>query len=99
MSYAASSGRESTAAHACAPRCSTRVSPLLASGRHVEDIRRVIVRSLASRVRAVALIGAIALGCGSDMVHQVEGWADRACACKDAECAGKVRTEFTAWVE
>ena len=52
------------------------------------------------RTRALAVIaGLLWLGCGSDAPALVEVWADRACACPDAACAGHVRAEFTSWVE
>ncbi len=51
------------------------------------------------RIRALAVAVVLWFGCGSDAPSEVEAWADRACACADAECAGRVRGEFTAWVE
>lgn len=37
------------------------------------------------------------LGCSSG-ANKLDALADRACACKDAECAGKVQEEFTKWI-
>lgn len=41
---------------------------------------------------------ATATGC-SDASKEIEKFADRACACKDAECATKVAEEFAAWAK
>ena len=46
---------------------------------------------------AAALLFASA--CGSEVVGDVDRWADRGCACENTECALEVRKSFTTWVE
>ena len=41
---------------------------------------------------------ATAAGC-SDASKDIEKFADRACACKDAACADKVAADFGAWAK
>ena len=40
-----------------------------------------------------------ALGCSSSANKKLDEFADRACACKDADCAKKVEDDFSKWIE
>jgi hypothetical protein len=37
-------------------------------------------------------------GCGNEVVKKVEEFADRACACKDTQCAEKVQADFMKFI-
>jgi hypothetical protein len=48
--------------------------------------------------RFALLLGTlVAVGCSSAANRKLDEIADRACACKDAECARKIGDEFVAW--
>jgi outer membrane murein-binding lipoprotein Lpp len=49
------------------------------------------------RIFALLLGTLLALGCSKAANNKLDEIADRACACKDAECARKIADEFAAW--
>jgi hypothetical protein len=50
------------------------------------------------RISAFILGTLFIFGCSSEANKKLDEFADRACACKDAECAKKVQEEFTKWI-
>lgn len=57
------------------------------------------MKPLLGTIVAAALGLLCAAGCGSKLAEELEGYAEKACACADAACAQKVQTEFEAWAE
>jgi hypothetical protein len=50
------------------------------------------------RISAFLLGTLFIFGCSSAANKKLDEFADRACACKDAECAKKVEEDFTKWL-
>lgn len=50
------------------------------------------------RISALLLGTLFALGCSSSANKKLDEFADRACACKDADCAKKVEDDFQKWL-
>jgi phage shock protein A len=50
------------------------------------------------RISAFILGTLFICGCSSEANKKLDEFADRACACKDAECAKKVEEDFTKWL-
>lgn len=57
------------------------------------------MRFLATGVVLAALALTGGAGCKKDMAKDVENFADRACACKDAACAEKVVDELVSYAQ
>lgn len=51
------------------------------------------------RISALILGSLFALGCSSSANKKLDEFADKACACKDADCAKKVEEDFSKWLE
>ena len=51
------------------------------------------------RISVLVLTTLFALGCSSDANKKLDEIADRACACKEAECAKKVSEDLQAWAK
>jgi len=51
------------------------------------------------RIPALILGTLLAVGCSSAANKKLDEFADRACACNDAECGQKVMKDFLAWAK
>jgi hypothetical protein len=51
------------------------------------------------RISALILGTLFAVGCSSAANKKLDEFADRACACKDAECGQAVMKDFLAWAK
>lgn len=51
------------------------------------------------RISALLLGALLAVGCSSSANKKLDEFADRACACTDAECGQKVMADFLAWAK
>ena len=57
-----------------------------------------LVKTVSKLLVAASLCFVSVTGC-SDASKEIEKFADRACACKDAACAEKVAEDFGAWAK
>jgi outer membrane murein-binding lipoprotein Lpp len=51
------------------------------------------------RISALILGSLVALGCSNAANKKLDEFADRACACKEAECGQKVMEDFLQWAK